>query len=177
MGVFGVFFGCRGATGFNGCCLGACSGDGGFMLARVSGCKGVNGFKAATSLCPVREKLAQRAHNTLILAFLVLLGELFRGSAGGGAVLGEVFRANRPAPVLEAARHPPDRWRRGRALRWCNAQSADHLAHNCPFSSFLLRWSVIWTQRCLVWRACSCANPLLRAVTRYLAHGRCCPGS
>ena len=123
------------------------------------------------------KKLAQRAHNTLILAFLVLLGELFRGRAVGAAVLGEVFRANRPAPVLEAARHPPDRWRRGRALRWCNAQSADHLAHNCPFSSFLLRWSVIWTQRCLVWRACSCANPLLRAVTRYLAHGRCCPGS
>ena len=28
-------------------------------------------------------------------------------------MLGEFFRANRPAPVLEAARHPPDWWRWG----------------------------------------------------------------
>ena len=48
MGVFGVFFGCSGVVGFNGCCSGACSGDGGFMLACISGCRGVIGCKVAT---------------------------------------------------------------------------------------------------------------------------------
>ena len=56
MGVFGVFFGCRGVTGFSGCCLGASSGDGGFMLARMSGRSGVIGFNVATSPRPAREK-------------------------------------------------------------------------------------------------------------------------
>ena len=83
MGVFGVFFGCRGVIGFNGCCSGVSSGDGGFTLACVSGCsgdggftvacvsgcsgdggftvaciggrRGVIGFKVATWLCPARE--------------------------------------------------------------------------------------------------------------------------
>ena len=54
MGVFRAFFGRRGVVGFNGCCSGVRSGDGGFTLARVSGCRGVVGFKAATWLCPVR---------------------------------------------------------------------------------------------------------------------------
>ena len=71
MGVFGVFFGCRGVIGFNGCCSGVSSGDGGFMLACISGrrgatgftvaCiggrRGVIGFNLATWLCPVREKV------------------------------------------------------------------------------------------------------------------------
>ena len=57
MGVFGVFFGCRGDGGFNGRCLGASIGDGGFMLAYISGCRGVIGFNLATWLCPVREKV------------------------------------------------------------------------------------------------------------------------
>ena len=43
MGVFGVFFGCSGDGGFNGCFSGARSGDGGFMLACISGCGGVIG--------------------------------------------------------------------------------------------------------------------------------------
>ena len=44
---------------------------------------------------------ALRAQNTLKSAFFRLLGELFRGRATGGAVLGEFFRANRPcAQVL-----------------------------------------------------------------------------
>ena len=69
MGVFGVFFGCRGVIGFNGCCSGVSSGDGGFMLACISGrrgatgftlaCiggrRGVIGFNLATWLCPARE--------------------------------------------------------------------------------------------------------------------------
>ena len=35
LGVCGVFFGCSGATGFNGCCSGASSGDGGFKVATL----------------------------------------------------------------------------------------------------------------------------------------------
>ena len=41
------------------------------------------------------KKFALRAQNTPKSAFLRLLGELFRGNAAGGAVLGEFFRANR----------------------------------------------------------------------------------
>ena len=93
MGVFGVFFGCRGVVGFIGCCLGVRSGDGGFMLACIGGCSGVVGFKAAMSLCPVREKVrparpdvgvsakkfALRAQNGPKWAFYGVLGEVFRG--------------------------------------------------------------------------------------------------
>ena len=47
------------------------------------------------------KKFALHARNTPKSAFLRLMGELFRGSASGGAVLGEFFRANRPcAQVL-----------------------------------------------------------------------------
>ena len=47
------------------------------------------------------KKFSLYAQNTPKLAFLRLLGELFRGNAAGGAVLGEFFRANRPcAQVL-----------------------------------------------------------------------------
>ena len=108
MGVFGVFFGCRGDGGFSGPLLGACSGDGGFMLACMSGRSGVVGFNAAILSCLVREKVrpawpdvcvsakkfALHARNTPKSAFLRLLGELFRGSASRGAVLGEFFRGN-----------------------------------------------------------------------------------
>ena len=41
------------------------------------------------------KKFALHAQNTPKSAFLRLLGELFRGNAAGGAVLGEFFRANR----------------------------------------------------------------------------------
>ena len=51
------------------------------------------------------KKFALRAHNAPNSAFLRLLGECFHGNAGGGAVLGEYFRANRCcAQVLDAAR-------------------------------------------------------------------------
>ena len=40
------------------------------------------------------KKFALRAQNTPKSTFLRLLGELFRGSASGGAVLGEFFRGN-----------------------------------------------------------------------------------
>ena len=42
------------------------------------------------------KKFAPRAQNGPNSAFLCMLGELFRGNATGGAVLGEFFRANRP---------------------------------------------------------------------------------
>jgi len=57
MGVFGVFFGCRGVIGFNGCCSGVSSGDGGFTLACISGCSGGGGCIVATLLRPVRDKV------------------------------------------------------------------------------------------------------------------------
>ena len=87
MGVFGAVFGRRGDAGFNGCYLGARS--------------GVVGFNVATLSRLVREKVRLHTQNTPKLAFLRLLGELFRGRAAEGAVLGEFFRANRPcAQVL-----------------------------------------------------------------------------
>ena len=43
------------------------------------------------------KKFALRAQNTPNSAFLCLLGELFRGKAAGGAVLGEFFRGMGPA--------------------------------------------------------------------------------
>ena len=47
------------------------------------------------------KKFALHAQNTRKLAFLRLLGELFRGNAAEGAVRGEFLRANRPcAQVL-----------------------------------------------------------------------------
>ena len=63
------------------------------MLARVSGCSDVIGFKVATWLCPVREKvrparldvcvsakkLALQAQNGRKTLFSGALGELFRG--------------------------------------------------------------------------------------------------
>ena len=48
-------FGRRGVIGFNACCSGARSGDGGFTLVCISGRRGVIGFNLATSLRPVRE--------------------------------------------------------------------------------------------------------------------------
>ena len=46
------------------------------------------------------KKFALRAQNGPNSAFLRVLGELFRGNATGGAVLGEFFCAKRPCAVL-----------------------------------------------------------------------------
>ena len=120
MGVCGVFCGCSGAIGFNGCCSGVSSGDGGFMLASISGCKGVIGFKAATWLCPVREfvrpawpdggrerEQVRSAHEkwpkigalwrvgrvfSRMGRWRAVVGEFCRGSAGGGPGMGEFCR-------------------------------------------------------------------------------------
>ena len=106
MGVLGVFFGCRGDGGFNGCCSGASIGDGGFTLACISGCRGVVGFNVATSQLPVREKVrparsdggasakkfALRTKNGPQSAFYGVLGEFFRENTAGGVAPGELFR-------------------------------------------------------------------------------------
>ena len=52
-----MVFGCRGDGGFNGCCLGASIGDGGFTLVGSSGRRGVIGFNVATLQQPVCEKV------------------------------------------------------------------------------------------------------------------------
>ena len=114
MGVFGAFFGCIGDGGFNGCCSGARSGDDGSMLACISGRRGVIGFKVPMGgvlrakkfallglmVGASAKKFALHAQNTPKSAFLRSLGEFFHGNAGGGAVLGELLRANRPCVGL-----------------------------------------------------------------------------
>ena len=69
------------------------------MLAYISACRGVIGFKVATWLCPVREKVrparpdvcvsakkfAPHAQNGRKTLFSGALGELIRGNAAGGA--------------------------------------------------------------------------------------------
>ncbi|MBS7071617.1 MAG: hypothetical protein KH092_04875 [Actinomyces sp.] len=51
------------------------------------------------------KKFALHAQNTPKSAFLGLQGELFRGWGVGGGVLGELFRACRPATATSPARH------------------------------------------------------------------------
>ena len=64
------------------------------------------------------KEFALRAQNGPNSAFLHLLGEVFRGNAGGGAVLGELFRGNTGGgPVLgEFFRDPAAVGVRGRTL-------------------------------------------------------------
>ena len=115
MGVFGAVFGCRGDGGFNGCCSGTRSGVVGFKVATLSRLvrEKVRPAWPDVDVCAKKftlrglmvdvsaKKFALHARNTPKSAFLRLLGELFRGHAAGGAVLGEFFRANRPcAQVL-----------------------------------------------------------------------------
>ena len=109
MGVFGAFFGCIGDGGFSGCCSRARSGDGGFMLAYISACRGVIGFNVAKWPCSVhekvhsarpdggceREKVRLASPKSAKNAVFRRVGRVFRGRAGGGAVLGEFCRTNR----------------------------------------------------------------------------------
>ena len=92
MGVFGAVYRCRGDGSFIGPLLG------------VSG--GVVGFNVAMFLSPVRDifrparpcvgasakKFAQHTKNGSKWVFYDALGELLRGNAAGGAVLGELLR-------------------------------------------------------------------------------------
>ena len=94
MGVFGVFFGCRGDVGFIGPLLWVCS--------------GVVGFNVAMFPRPVRDilrparpdvgvsakKFAQHTKNGSKWVVYGELGELLRGNAAGGVVRGELLRGN-----------------------------------------------------------------------------------
>ena len=91
MGVLGAFFGCRGDGGLNGRCLGASSGDGGFMLACISGCRGVIGFNVATSQLPVREKVRPACSKWPKMSVLWRAGRTFSRVSTRGSVAGRTF--------------------------------------------------------------------------------------
>ena len=111
MGVFGVFFGCGGDAGFIGPLLWVCSGVVGFNVAMfprpvrdiVRPARphvGASAKKFALRHCGHRvsaKKFAQHAKNGSKWVFYAALGELLRGNAAGGAVLGKYFRG--PAAV------------------------------------------------------------------------------
>ena len=91
MRVFGAFFGCRGDGGFNGRCSGARSGDVGFKVP-MGGVPCAKKFALRGLMVGVSaKKFALLAHNTSNSAFLRLPGEVFRGNAAGGPLLGEFF--------------------------------------------------------------------------------------
>ena len=92
MGFFGAVFGRSGDVGFSGPLLGASSGVGGFNVATLSRLVREKVRPAWPDVCVSAKKFALHAQNTPKSVFLRLLGELFRGSAVGGAVLGELFR-------------------------------------------------------------------------------------
>ena len=94
MGFFGAVFGRSGDVGFSGPLLGASSGVGGFNVAMLSRLVREKVLPAWPDVCVSAKKFALHAQNTLKSTFLRLLGELFRGSASGGAVLGELFRGS-----------------------------------------------------------------------------------
>ena len=106
MGVFGVFFGCRGDAGFIGPLLWVCSGVVGFNVAMfprpvrdiVRPARphvGASAKKFALRHCGHRvsaKKFAQHTKNGPKWVFYAALGEFFRGNAAGGVVLGEFCR-------------------------------------------------------------------------------------
>ena len=100
MGVFGAVFGCSGDAGFSGALLGVCSGVVGFNVAMVSCLVRDNVRPAALCHRESAKKFAQCAQIGPNSAFLRLLGEFFRGDVAGGAVLGELLRANWPCVGL-----------------------------------------------------------------------------
>jgi len=80
--------------------LGASSGVVGFNVAMVSCLVRENVRPAALCHRESAKKFAQRAQIGPTSAFLRLLGEFFRGDVAGGAVLGELLRANWPCVGL-----------------------------------------------------------------------------
>ena len=108
MGVFGVFFGRGGDAGFIGPLLGVCSGVVGFNVAMfprpvrdvirpARPDVGASAKKLAQRHCSHRvsaKKFAQHTKNGPKWVFDGALGELLRGNAAGGAVLGEFCRGS-----------------------------------------------------------------------------------
>ena len=107
MGVFHVSFGCSGATGFNACCSGVSSGDGGFKVTTSPrpACEKVR--PARPDVGASVKKFAQRAENTPYSAFYGVPGELFRGTAAAGIPLGELCRRNAPQGTVSGESVPP----------------------------------------------------------------------
>ena len=66
-----------GAVGFNNSLPEASSGDGGFTVACISGCRGVIGFKVATRLRPVREKVRPARSQHPKFGVFALAGRVF----------------------------------------------------------------------------------------------------
>ena len=91
MGVFGVFFGCRGDAGFNVAMLPRLVRD---IRRPARPDVGVSAKKFALRHCGHRvsaKKFAQHTKNGSKWVFDGVLGELLRGNAAGGAVRGEFF--------------------------------------------------------------------------------------
>ena len=100
MGVFVAVVGCRGDVGFKGPLLGVSGGVVGFNIATLSRLVREKVRPAAPCHCESAKEFAQRAQIGPNSAFLRLLGEFFRGDVAGGAVLGELLRANWPCVGL-----------------------------------------------------------------------------
>ena len=119
MGVCGVFFGCRGVVGFNGRCLGASSGDGGFILACNSGRSGGGGYIVATLLRPVREFVRPARSQLPKIGLFSLTGRILSRSHPESTPAGRTLsrrcgpqpgrHASTCAKVLVVARRAPDR--------------------------------------------------------------------
>ena len=105
MGVYGAVFGRRGDAGFSGPVLGSSRGVVGFSVAMFVRFVREIVRPARRSVGASAKKFALQAQNGRKTLLLGVLGEFFRGSAGGGAVLGEYYRETRRcAQVLSAAR-------------------------------------------------------------------------
>ena len=93
-------------------------GVGGFNVAMLSRLVREKVRPAWPDVCVSAKKFALHAQNTPKLAFLRLLGELFRGNVAGGGVLGEFFRGNAAGGAVlgEFFRDPAAVGARGRTL-------------------------------------------------------------
>ena len=97
-----------GVVGFNNSLPEASSGDGGFTVACISGCRGLIGFKVATRLRPVREKVRPASPKRPKNAVFRRAGRVFsrKCRCGGGA--GRTFSRRlvlRPGLVGDARHH------------------------------------------------------------------------
>ena len=92
-----MFFGRRGGAGFIGPLLWVCSGVVGFNVAMLSRLVRDDSRPARRDAGASGKKFAQHTKNGPKWGFYGALGELLRGNAAGGAVLGEFFRG--PAVV------------------------------------------------------------------------------
>ena len=100
MAVFGAVFGCRGDGGFNGWCSGARSGVVGFNVAMLSRLVREKVLPAWSGGGCEREIVRPARSQWPKIGVFWPAGRVFRGSAAGGGVQGEFFRANWPCAGL-----------------------------------------------------------------------------